>query len=348
MSKYTQLSPYERDQIADLRAQGLGPTAIDAAIGRDKSTVSRELKRNDHQDGAYRPVYAEGSYRFRRQRGAVLEKDGRLRQFVLDRLAEGWTPEQIAGWLKCGIEIGLSAISTKTIYTVIFRSGQKTQRLWRYLTRRKASRGHRARRSKDKIASKTLISERSQAANDCAEPGHWESDPVICRQNRPLLALHERKTRLTIMTRLVSKTAAETATAITGNLSKIDPGMRRSVTFDNGGEIARHSLLKDALGLADILLRCLCKLAKRRGLVGRFSGHCCAIPCQPRNGRIRRWLPRQTYLDALTEEDIQDVSMTLNLTPRKCLGFRSPAEAFLNELGKSLTIRFNNNVALGV
>ncbi|MDP5360447.1 MAG: IS30 family transposase, partial [Paracoccaceae bacterium] len=64
------------------------------------------------------------------------------------------------------------------------------------------------------------------------------------------------------------------------------------------------------------------------------------------NGRIRRWLPRQTDLDALTDEDIQDVAMTLNLTPRKCLGFRSPAEAFLNELGKELTIRFNAPVAL--
>ena len=64
------------------------------------------------------------------------------------------------------------------------------------------------------------------------------------------------------------------------------------------------------------------------------------------NGRIRRWLPRQTDLDALSDEDIQDVAMTMNLTPRKCLGFRSPAEAFLNELGITLKIRFNANVAL--
>ena len=64
------------------------------------------------------------------------------------------------------------------------------------------------------------------------------------------------------------------------------------------------------------------------------------------NGRIRRWLPRQTDLDELSDAEIQDVAMTLNLTPRKCLGFRSPTEAFLNELGKSLTIRFNTRVAL--
>ena len=64
------------------------------------------------------------------------------------------------------------------------------------------------------------------------------------------------------------------------------------------------------------------------------------------NGRIRRWFPRSTDLDDLTDEDIQDIAMSLNLTPRKCLGFKTPAEAFLDPLGKSLTIRFNASVAL--
>ena len=133
---------------------------------------------------------------YRRQRPAILERDDRLQRFVLDRLAEGWTPEQIAGWLKRGVEIGLRAISTETIYAFIFRASQKAQKLWRYLTRRKASRGRRARRSKDKIAGKTHISERSDAANERIEVGHWEGDLMICKHNRPLLVLHERKTRL--------------------------------------------------------------------------------------------------------------------------------------------------------
>ena len=250
MPGYPHLTRSERDQIADLKAQGLGVTAIARAIGRHPSTLSRELKRNAHADGTYRPVFAEGSYRFRRQRAAVLEEDTALRRFVLDRLAEGWTPEQIAGWLGRGIEVGLRALSTETIYAFIFRAKQKADKLWRYLTRRKASRGRRARRSKDKIAGKTHISERSDAANARAEAGHWEGDLVICKRNRPLLVLHERKTRLTIMTRLASKTAAETVTAITGILARLDPEMRRSVTFDNGTEFARHSLLKDALKMA--------------------------------------------------------------------------------------------------
>lgn len=332
MPGYPHLTRSERDQIADLKAQGFGVTAIAEAIGRHKSTISRELRRNAHADGTYRPVFAEGSYLYRRQRAAVLERDDRLRRFVIDRLAEGWTPEQIAGWLRRGVEIGLRAVSHETIYAFIFRSAQKAGKLWRYLTRRKASRGRRARRSKDKITGKTHISERPEAANTRNQAGHWEGDLVICKHNRPLLVLHERKTRLTVMTRLASKTASETVTAITDILARLDPQMRRSMTFDNGTEVARHSLLKDALNLATYF--CDAYASWQKGGI------------ENANGRIRRWLPRNTDLDDLSEEDIQDVAMTMNLTPRKCLGFRSPAEAFLNELGKSLSIRFNANVAL--
>jgi len=189
---------------------------------------------------------------FRRQRAAILERDVELKRFVLDRMAENWTPEQISGWLKRGIEIGLRPVSPETIYAFIFRAGQKAEKLWRYLTRRKASRGRRARRSKDKIGDKTHICLRPEAADTRAEAGHWESDLVICKANRPLLVLHERKTRLTVMTRLASKSATETVTAIADILTRLDPSMRRSVTFDNGTEFARHSLLKDALGLAAV------------------------------------------------------------------------------------------------
>jgi len=109
---------------------------------------------------------------------------------------EGWTPEQIAGWLSRGIERGLQTISFEAIYAFIFRAAQKAEKLWQYLARRKATRGRRARRSKDKITDKTHISERSEAANDRAEPGHWEADLVICKRNRPLLVLHERKNEI--------------------------------------------------------------------------------------------------------------------------------------------------------
>ena len=116
MPGYSHLTAEERDRIADLRAAGLSLRAIARALGRAASTVSRELRRNALDSGAYRPHVADGSYLLRRQRRAVLEVDAKLATYVTDRLAEGWTPEQIAGRLRLGIETGLRAVCTETLY----------------------------------------------------------------------------------------------------------------------------------------------------------------------------------------------------------------------------------------
>lgn len=333
MSRYAHLSSEERDWIAELRAAGTGVRAIARTLGRAGSTISRELSRNALDSGAYRPVHAEGCYRFRRQRRAILEIDARLRGFVVDRLAEGWTPEQIAGWLRREIEGGLRAIGFETIYAFIFRTAQKADRLWRYLVRGRASRGRRrARGSGDRIKDKTHVSLRSDAADARLEAGHWEGDLIICRRSRPVLVLHERKTRLTLMTRLAGKTAGETVAAIMAVFRRLEAGMRGSITFDNDTCFAHHGLLRGMLGATTYF--CDAYASWQKGGV------------ENANGRIRRWLPRRTDLDALGEDDIQEIAMTLNLTPRKCLGFRSPLEAFLGELGKPVRLRFNHTVAL--
>ena len=333
MSGYTHLSALERDRIAELWAAGAGVGAIARALGRAASTISRELSRNALPSGAYRPVHAEGCYRFRRQRPAILETDAGLRAFVVDRLAEGWTPEQIAGWLRRGVERGLRAISFETIYAFVFRTGQKADRLWRYLVRGQASRGQRrARRSHDRIRDKVHVSQRSDAAATRQEAGHWEGDLIICRRARPVLVLHERKTRLTLLTRLAGKTAGETVAAIMAVFRRLDLGMRGSITFDNDTCFAHHALLRGMLSATTYF--CDAYASWQKGGV------------ENANGRIRRWLPRHADLDALEEDDIQEIAMTLNLTPRKCLSFRSPIEAFLSDLGKSVQLRFHRPVAL--
>lgn len=111
MACYCHLQPVERDRIAELKASGLGVRAIALAIRRSASTISRELKRNATDSGAYRPVSAEGSYLLRRQRPGKLDRDERLQAFVVARLAEGWTPEQVAGRLKLGEERGLGSLA---------------------------------------------------------------------------------------------------------------------------------------------------------------------------------------------------------------------------------------------
>ena len=96
----------------------------------------RELSRNKLPSGRYSPLHAAGAYQLRRRREALIERDRALRTFVVDRLAEGWTPEQISGWLKGGNERRLQAVSCETIYAFIYRAAQRAEQLWRYLTRR--------------------------------------------------------------------------------------------------------------------------------------------------------------------------------------------------------------------
>ena len=333
MSGYAHLSSAERDWIADLKAAGLSLRAIAGALGRAPSTISRELRRNALDGGAYRPRIADGAYRLRRQRPALLERDTVLAGYVVDRLAEGWTPEQIAGRLRRGIERGLRTLSTETIYEWIFRPGQKTEKLWRYLPRGRARRGRRrARSSRDRLSEKVHVSQRSDAADARTEVGHWEADLVICRRARPVLVLHERKTRLTLMARLTGKTAAETVATMMAVFGRLTKPMRGSITFDNDTAFARHTLLRGMLSATTYF--CDAYASWQKGGV------------ENANGRLRRWLPRKTDLDAMDDEDIQEIAMTLNLTPRKCLGFRSPIEAFLGELGKQVDIRFHSRVAL--
>ena len=190
------LSEDERDQIGVLRAAGRSMGAIARALGRAKATISRELQRNALPLGGYSPLHAAGAYQLRRRREAILEREAALRLFVGDRLAEGWTPEQISGWLKSGNEPRLRAIGCETIYGFIYRTAQKAAALWRYLTRRhKRRRPRRARASRDAIKDRASIHDRPKTIEGRGEAGHWEGDLIICKRTRPVLVLHERKSR---------------------------------------------------------------------------------------------------------------------------------------------------------
>lgn len=261
-----------------------------------------------------RTCCADSARRFWR---SVLETDKALAAYVTDRLAEGWTPEQIAGRLRLGIEAGLRAVCPETIYGWISRVAQKTGRLWRLLTRAHTRRRKRhARASRDRIAEKTHISQRSGGADARETVGHWEADLIICKRSRPVLVLPERKTRITLMSRLAGKTAAETIAAMMAAFRRLDPKMRGSVTFDNDTCFARHRLLRGMLSATTYF--CDAYASWQKGGI------------ENANGRIRRWLPRRADLDEISEQDIQEIAMTINLTPRKCLSYRSLVEAFLS------------------
>ena len=328
MRCYSHLSDDERGQIGLLKALGQSIGVIAKSIRRPKSTVSRELSRNRLPSGRYSPLHAAGAYQLRRRREALIEKDRALRTFVLDRLAEGWTPEQISGWLKAGNERRLRAVGCETIYAFIYRASQKAEQLWRYLTRRhKRRRPRRSRPSRDTIKNRVSIHERPKNIDARSEAGHWEGDLIICKRTRPVLVLHERKSRVTIAARLVGKTAAETISVMLAIFARIEPALRKSITFDNDTAFAQHALLRTMRAM--ITWFCDAYASWQKGGV------------ENANGRLRRWLPRQIDIDKVSDEEIQDIVLTANLTPRKCLGFKTPFQAILKELGKDVQIRFS-------
>jgi IS30 family transposase len=323
MSSGTHLTLDERERLAALKAEGLSLRAIAARLGRAASTVSRELRRNALPRGGYLPVHAEGCYLERRQRPAVLERDAKLGRFVRERLLEGWTPEQVAGWLKRGEERGLPAVSTETIYAFLHRPGQKAEKLWKLLPRGRARRGRRrARQPRSAIAERRSIHDRPEDVQAREDAGHWEGDLLICRRTRPVLVLKERKTRFVLAARLAGKSAAETVAVLMAVFRRLDPRLRASVTFDTA--FARHGLLASACSMATWF--CDAYASWQKGAV------------ENANGRLRRDLPRD--LDALGDAELQGIVLSHNLTPRKCLGFLTPLQALLKELGKDVQIRF--------
>jgi IS30 family transposase len=327
MGCYRHLTRDDREEIAALRAAGHSMRSVSAAIGKAASTISRELRRNALDSGRYAAHVADGSYMARRQRLALLERDRRLAGFVRDRLTEGWAPQQIAGWLQSGAESGLRAVAMETIYAFIYRAGQRAEQLWRFLARRhKRRRKPAARPSRDTIRDRASIHERPENVNDRSEIGHWEGDLVICQRTRPVLVLHERKTRVTLAARLTGKGAAETASVIMAIFRRLDPGLRQSITFDNDTAFARHTLLREALEMATWF--CDAYASWQKGGI------------ENANGRLRRWLPRQTNLDDVSDEDLQEIVMTYNLTPRKCLGYITPIQALFKDLGRDVRLRF--------
>lgn len=335
MSQYKHFSYYERVELARMRYLGASMPAMAEQLGRPRSSIEREIARNGNKDGTYNPDTAQRRYEARRKRGSMLERLLQLQQFVVDQLHENWTPEQIAGWLKGGNEKGLPSISHETIYAWIYSTAQRARKLWKLLPWHRAKRGFRpARKTKSLIPDRQSIHQRDEAINERCEGGHWEGDLMICKRTRPVLVLVERKSRFTIIARLKSKNAEHTSTTIMDIFRQLDPSLRQSITFDNGLEFAKHSLLRDALKMNTWF--CDAYASWQKGGVENM------------NGRLRRDLPRRTNIDAMSDEDIADINLMHNLTPRKCLNFKTPTQAILSQLGIDAKISFHRGVALQI
>ena len=253
-----------RERLAACKAEGLSLRAIAARLGRAASTISRELRRDAPPEGGYLPLHAEGCYLARRQRPAVLERDAKLgRFFVRERLLEGWTPEQIAGWLERGEERGCRPVSREPIDAFVppslrpsvpsslrpsvHRAGPKAEKLWKLPPRGRARRGRsRARQPRTTIAERRSIHDRPEDIQGRGEARHREGDLPICKRTRPVPVLKERKTRFVLAARLAGRSAAETVAVMMAVFRRLDPRLRSSITLDNDTAFAKHGLLASA------------------------------------------------------------------------------------------------------
>lgn len=314
---YKQFTLEERCEIARRRQAGETLRTIAAALGRSPSSVSRELKRNGAAGGAYRPVWAGELAGARRWRGSRMERDPILQGQVLDRLARGWSPEQVAGRL--ALDAGRTVISHESIYRFIYAQMRRTHdgRWRRYLPRAKFRRGRRPRKGGpfSYIKGRIPLGNRPDAADDRRQAGHWEGDLIsFSAYGQVLLAAHERTSRLMAVVRQPSKHADPIAETLAGWLHDLPSTLRRSITFDNGTEFASHHKLADRINIQTFF--CDPHAPWQKGGVENAIG------------RMRRRLPRKTNLDTLSTEDIKDCVRHYNNTPRRCLGFLTPSETF--------------------
>ena len=312
--KYQQLSAEERVIIATLRKQGLAAPAIGLELGRHRSTVWRELRRNRAPyDGAYRSARAHERAGARRKRSRRNQQFGRdeLGQ-VEAMLRERWSPEQIAGTLR---RSGRLSISHETIYRHVWADRRRGG--GRHLHLRCASKQRRKRYgrydSRGRLAGKRHISERPRGVEGRRSQGHWEIDTVLGNTSGCVVTLVERKTGYLLVGKLHARTVTETNRA-TLELIRRHPGAFRTITSDNGTEFHGYKEIERTTGVKFYF-------ATPHHSWERGTN-------ENTNGLLRQYLPKRTSLNTLTQNRCDLIAEHLNNRPRKRHGYKTPNECF--------------------
>ncbi len=317
--EYSQLSFEERVLIGHLHADGQSSEKIGTRLGRAASTISRELRRGGkpQKSGtlAYDATKAEG--RATRRRRAIsrfkLARQPDLQDHVRRRLAMGQSPEQISGRL--ALDGSTMQISPESIYRFIYARAPSWRTL---LPMAKHKRGRRRRgggATMKSFVDYVSIEQRPAEVATRATPGHWEADLMAFMQNRQfMLVIHERRSRKAFVHRQPDKTARAVHASLTKTLRKLPKTMRQTLTYDNGPEFALHHKVNADLGTQSFF--CHTHSPWEKGGVENAIG------------RLRRYLPRQTDIKAMSYQAIATLVRQHNNTPRKCLGYLTPNEAF--------------------
>jgi IS30 family transposase len=320
------LSPIDREVIVRGVALGESFAAIARRLGRPTSTVSREVGRNGGRDG-YRAWAAERRARemARRPKERKLAVEGELRDVVIAGLRQRWSPKQISGRLVDEFpDRPEMRVSHETIYQSLFfqSRGVLRKELAAHLrsgrVRRQPRRGEGELGQPRGIIGMINISERPAEIEDRAVPGHWEGDLILGANCKSAIAtLVERSTRYVLLARLAGRhDAVTTRDALITAIGKLPVELRRSLTWDQGREMARHAEFTIATDVT--VYFCDPRSPWQRG------------SNENTNGLLRQYFPKGTDLSKFTQDDLDAVARELNGRPRQTLAWKTPAEK-LNE-----------------
>ncbi len=312
MKKYKHLTLYERERIAVWKSRGLSFREIATKLGRHPSSLCREVNRNS------RPGYWANKAHERAQKREQCShkrrrlKDQAIRLEVERMLSKGWSPELAAGRLRQE-HPNWPTVSHESIYQWVYAERPD---LVGYLLRAHPKRRKRWKtsRRKTRIPDRISIQNRPASVNQRREPGHWEADLVVGPGSGALQVTVERVSRLTRIAKIPNKSAPASRQALHTLLRPMPSHLRRSITYDNGLENVEHNVLNKDLGMRSWF--CEPYHSWEKGQV------------ENTNGLIRRFVPKRTRLDDVSEDKIKEVESWLNDRPRKVLEFRTPNEVF--------------------
>ena len=323
------LSVAEREEIAVGLSAGRSLRSIGAQLGRPASTISREVARNSTARGAYRALSAQAAAgaRARRPKVAKLAADRVLRAQVEDWLERKWSPRRIARHLVLTFPADpRMRVSAETIYQSIYVQGRGALRrelaacLRTGRAVRKPRRAAGQQSGAGKLKNMVMISQRPPEVADRAVPGHWEGDLILGKDGTSAIGtLVERSTRFCLLLHLPRgrRDAATVAAAMIEAMSGLPAHLRRSLTWDQGKEMALHQQISLATGLS--IYFCDPHSPWQRG------------SNENTNGLLRQYFPKGTVLSAHTKAHLDAVAAELNERPRDTLNDQTPAQA-LNDL----------------
>lgn len=306
------LTYHERKIIEEMLLWKHSHRGIGKRLERDHTVISNEIRKN----GILSPYNADrAQLRYERhlqgKKKRKLDTNHALRKYVVEKIQEDWSPQQIEGRLKKYEYRSIKeTISHEAIYQFIFSKEGRTLRLPQHLrTGRGKRRSWTHRKKKILIPNRVSIHERPPGIDKRTEVGHWESDLMIFSEQRPCVSVEvERVSKICSITKLYNKTDEEKLRALQQTQSRY---LMKSITFDNGTENVKHRELYIPTYFCDPYK------SYQKGLV------------ENTNKLLRQYLPRWTNLSLLSEKDIQFIQDKLNNRPRKSLKFLSPNEFLL-------------------